>query len=145
MTRVMLMIWVTIMTCMLPMNIFLCTKVMGRPKHPTRWFSTASRNPSPIRRENGQMNFLNVWAYHETKQRVTGETHFSLAIGSKEIIHPNVIVPSISTLLPSIEQNRKEMDINLDLAKEEQEKVITCIATYQQQLLTSYNKRAKIW
>ncbi|XP_070662327.1 uncharacterized protein [Malus domestica] len=85
-----------------------------------------------------------LWAYRTTKQRVTGETHFSLEFGSKAIIHPNVIVPSISTFLPSIEHNRNEMAINLDMAKEKREKVITHIAAYRQQLLSSYNKEAKI-
>ena len=85
-----------------------------------------------------------LWAYRTTKRRATGETHFSLAFGSEAIIHPNVIVPSISTLLPSIEQNSKEMATSLDLAEEKREQTITRIAAYQQQLISSYNKRAKI-
>ncbi|XP_068319679.1 uncharacterized protein [Pyrus communis] len=71
-----------------------------------------------------------VWAYHTTKGRATNETHFSLAFGSEAIIHPSVIVPSFSIILLSIKQNRKEMAINLDLAEEKREKVITCIAAY---------------
>ncbi|KAB2607403.1 S ribonuclease [Pyrus ussuriensis x Pyrus communis] len=39
---------------------------------------------------------------------------------------------------------KKEMATNLDLAEGEREKVIIHIATYLQQLLSSYNKRAKI-
>ncbi|XP_068312492.1 uncharacterized protein [Pyrus communis] len=66
-----------------------------------------------------------LWAYRITKRRATGETPFSLAFGSEEFIHPNIIVPSINTLLPSIEQNGNEMATNLDLAKKEHEKVIT--------------------
>ncbi|XP_068321467.1 uncharacterized protein [Pyrus communis] len=61
------------------------------------------------------------------------------------IIPPNVVVPNISTVLPNFKQNEKEMAINLDLAKEEREKVITRITAYQQQLHSNYNKRAKIW
>ncbi|KAM2779501.1 hypothetical protein COP1_014764 [Malus domestica] len=38
-------------------------KVMGRPKHPTRRSSTASRNPSPTKRENGQMSSLDVYGH----------------------------------------------------------------------------------
>ncbi|KAM2570361.1 hypothetical protein TB2_010341 [Malus domestica] len=85
-----------------------------------------------------------LWAYRTTKRRATGETHFFLAFGSKAIIHPNIIVPSINTLLPSIEQNSEEMATNLDLAEERREQTITRIAVYQQQLISSYNKRAKI-
>ncbi|KAM1233356.1 hypothetical protein ACFX2J_003070 [Malus domestica] len=36
------------------------------------------------------------------------------------------------------------MAIDLDLAEERHEQTITRIATYQQQVLSSYNKRAKI-
>ncbi|XP_068344200.1 uncharacterized protein [Pyrus communis] len=50
-----------------------------------------------------------LWAYRTTKRRATDETVFSLAFSSEEIIHPNVTKPSIIALLPSIEQNSKEM------------------------------------
>ncbi|XP_070660530.1 uncharacterized protein [Malus domestica] len=85
-----------------------------------------------------------LWAYRTTKRRATGETSFSLAFGSEAIIHPNVIKPSITALLPSIEQNSKEMVTSLDLAEEKYEQTSTRIAAYQQQLISSYNKRAKI-
>ncbi|XP_070667596.1 uncharacterized protein [Malus domestica] len=85
-----------------------------------------------------------LWAYRTTKRRATGETPFPLAFGSKAIIPPNIIVPSISTLLPSIEQNSKEMATSLDMVEEKCEHTITLIATYQQQFLSNYNKRAKI-
>ncbi|KAM1863822.1 hypothetical protein ACFX14_004115 [Malus domestica] len=40
--------------------------------------------------------------------------------------------------------NRKEMATSLDLAEKRREQTITRIAAYQHQLLSSYNKRAKI-
>ncbi|KAM2856022.1 hypothetical protein PS2_000433 [Malus domestica] len=83
-----------------------------------------------------------LWAY-TTKRRATGNTLFSLAYGFEVIIPSNVVVPSINTVLPNLEQNEKEMATNLDLAEEEREKVITCIAAYQQHLLSNYNKRKK--
>ena len=86
-----------------------------------------------------------LWAYCTTKRRATGKTPFSLAYGSEAIIHPNILVSSINTILPNLEQNKKEMVANLDLAEEEHEKVITGIAAYQHHLLSSYNKRIKIW
>ncbi|KAM1334267.1 hypothetical protein ACFX2F_010204 [Malus domestica] len=85
-----------------------------------------------------------LWAYRTTKRRATGETPFSLAFGSEAIIPPNIIVPSINTLLPNVERNSKEMATDLDLAEERRERTITRIAAYQQQLISSYNKRAKI-
>ena len=38
-------------------------KATGRSKHPTRRSSTASRNPSPTRRENGQKNSPDVYKH----------------------------------------------------------------------------------
>ncbi|XP_070667479.1 uncharacterized protein [Malus domestica] len=86
-----------------------------------------------------------LWAYRTTKRQATDETHFSLAFRSEAIIHPNVIVPSINTLLPSIEQDSKKMATSSDLTKEKREQTITRITAYQQQLISSHNKRAKIW
>ncbi|KAM1825093.1 hypothetical protein ACFX13_024625 [Malus domestica] len=40
--------------------------------------------------------------------------------------------------------NRKEMATSLNLAEEKCKQTITRIAAYQQQFLSSYNKRAKI-
>ncbi|KAM1831961.1 hypothetical protein ACFX13_021978 [Malus domestica] len=71
-----------------------------------------------------------LWAYRTTKRQAIGDPPFSLAFGLEEIIHPNVIVPSISTLLPSMKQNSKEMATNLDLVKEKRKQTITRIAAY---------------
>ncbi|KAM1292792.1 hypothetical protein ACFX2H_019538 [Malus domestica] len=71
-----------------------------------------------------------LWAYRTTKRRATDETHFSSAFGLEAIIYPNVIVPSISTLLPIIEQNSKEMAIISDLVEDKREQTITRIAAY---------------
>ncbi|KAM0966112.1 hypothetical protein ACFX2C_021925 [Malus domestica] len=114
-------------------------------KHPTRRFSTALRNPFPIRKENGQMNSPDFYGHitqpnDEPPVRLISFWH----LVQKQSFLPNVIVPSISTLLPSIEQNSKEMSTSLDLAEEKSEQTITCITAYQQQLFFSYNKRAKI-
>ncbi|XP_070662277.1 uncharacterized protein [Malus domestica] len=73
-----------------------------------------------------------LWAYRTTKRQATGKTPFSLAYGSEAIIPPNIMEPSIGTVLPNFEQNENEMAKNLDLAEEEREKVITRIAVYQQ-------------
>ncbi|XP_068323108.1 uncharacterized protein [Pyrus communis] len=71
-----------------------------------------------------------LWTYCTTNRRATGETPFSPAYGSEAIIPPNITMPSTSTVLPNLEQYKKEMTINLDLAEEEREKVITRIAAY---------------
>ncbi|XP_068319706.1 uncharacterized protein [Pyrus communis] len=86
-----------------------------------------------------------LWTYCTTKRRATGETPFSLAFGSKAIIHPNVIKLSITILLPSIKQNSMGMATSLDLTEEKHEQTITRITAYQQQLIFSYNEKAKMW
>ncbi|CAL9009863.1 unnamed protein product, partial [Prunus brigantina] len=58
-----------------------------------------------------------------TKRRSTGETPFSLAYGTKAIIPPHITVPSISIEVGSLDQN---------------------FETYQQQLTSYYNRKAKI-
>ncbi|CAL2254387.1 unnamed protein product [Prunus armeniaca] len=80
-----------------------------------------------------------LWAYRTTKRRSTGETKFSLAYGTEAIIPPHIIVPSIG-----IEQNSEQMRLNLDLLEGEREKAIVRVASYQQQLKSYYDKRAKI-
>ncbi|CAL2238433.1 unnamed protein product [Prunus armeniaca] len=44
----------------------------------------------------------------------------------------------------SLDQNCKQMKVNLDLLEEEREKAIVRVAAYQQQLTSYYNKKAKI-
>ncbi|XP_020412006.1 uncharacterized protein LOC109947048 [Prunus persica] len=85
-----------------------------------------------------------LWAYRTTKRRSTGETPFSLANGTKAIIHPHIIVPSIGIEVGSIEQNSEQMRLNLDLLEGEHEKAIVRVASYQQRLKSYYDKKAKI-
>ncbi|BFG30326.1 hypothetical protein CerSpe_166000 [Prunus speciosa] len=44
----------------------------------------------------------------------------------------------------SLDQNCKQMKVNLDLLEGEREKAIVRVAAYQQQLTSYYNKKAKI-
>lgn len=50
-------------------------------------------------------------------------------------------MPSISIILPSLEQNKKKVTNYPYLVEKEPEKVVTCIAVYEQQLIYNYNKR----
>ncbi|KAI5335184.1 hypothetical protein L3X38_025317 [Prunus dulcis] len=83
-------------------------------------------------------------AYRTTKRRSTGETPFSLAYGTEAIIPSHITVPSMSIEVGSLDQNCKQMRVNLDLLEEEREKAIVRVATYKQQLTSHYNKKAKI-
>jgi len=105
-----------------------------------KWLSS----PSGVDQHVPIQVFEEYQGWDVSKRRATSETLFSLAFGSEAIIHPNVMVPSISTVLSNFKQNKKEMATKLDLVEERCDKVITLIATYQQQLLSNYNKRARI-
>ncbi|CAL9022511.1 unnamed protein product [Prunus brigantina] len=85
-----------------------------------------------------------LWAYRTTKRRSTGETPFSLAYGTEAIIPPHITVPSISLEVGSVDQNSEQMRLNLDLLEGEREKTIIRVASYQQQLKSYYDKRAKV-
>ncbi|CAL2257355.1 unnamed protein product [Prunus armeniaca] len=71
-----------------------------------------------------------LWTYSTTKRRLTGETPFSLAYGTEAIIHPHIIVPSISLEVGSVDQNSEQMRLNLDLLEGEREKTIIRVASY---------------
>ncbi|KAI5336927.1 hypothetical protein L3X38_016196 [Prunus dulcis] len=85
-----------------------------------------------------------LWAYRTTKRRSTGETPFSLAFGTEAIIPPHITVPSINLEVGSVDQNSEQMRLNLDLLEGEREKTIIRVASYQQQLKSYHDKRAKI-
>ncbi|KAI5316374.1 hypothetical protein L3X38_036081 [Prunus dulcis] len=65
-----------------------------------------------------------LWAYRTTMRRSTGETPFSLGYGTEAIIPPHITVPSIGIEVGSIEQNFKQMRLNLDLLEGKREKAI---------------------
>ncbi|CAL8105103.1 unnamed protein product [Prunus armeniaca] len=85
-----------------------------------------------------------LWDYRTTKRRSTGETLFSLAYGTEAIILPHITVPSISLEVGNVDQNSKQMRLNLDLLEGECEKTIIRVASYQQQLKSYYDRRAKV-
>ncbi|KAM2289943.1 hypothetical protein ACFXTI_030653 [Malus domestica] len=120
-------------------------KAMSKPKHPTKRSSTASRNPSPTRRANGQTNSPDVYGHIAPPKDEPPVKLFSFwhLVENRSFLLMSLC--QVSALnCQSIEQNSKEMATCLNLAKEKREQTITRIAAYQQQLLTSYNKRARI-
>ena len=84
------------------------------------------------------------WAYRTIKRRSKGETPFFLAYGTETIIPPYITVPSISLEVGSVDQNSEQMRLNLDLLEGEREKTIIGVVSYQQQLKSYYDKRAKV-
>ncbi|KAI5328819.1 hypothetical protein L3X38_028216 [Prunus dulcis] len=81
---------------------------------------------------------------HLSTPRSTGETPFSLAYGTEAIKPSHITVPSISLEVGSVDQNSEQMRLNVDLLEGEREKTIVRVATYQQQLKSYYDKRAKV-
>ncbi|KAI5317477.1 hypothetical protein L3X38_037184 [Prunus dulcis] len=74
----------------------------------------------------------------------TGETPFSLAYGTEAIIPPHITVPFISLGMGSVDQNSEQIRLNLDLLEGEREKTIIRVTSYQQQLKSYYDKKAKV-
>ena len=60
-----------------------------------------------------------LWAYRTTKRRSTGETPFSLDYWTEAIISPHITVLSVSIEVGSLDQNCKQMKVNLDMLEEE--------------------------
>ncbi|CAL2278268.1 unnamed protein product [Prunus armeniaca] len=84
-----------------------------------------------------------LWAYRTTKRISTGETPFSLAYGIEAIIPLHITIPSMGIEVGNLDQNCKQMKVNLDLLEEEREKAIVQVAAYQQQLTSYYNKKPR--
>lgn len=102
--------------------------------------------PAPAKKD--MMNVVELpevlWACRATKRRSTDKTQFSLAYRTKAIIPPHIIVPSMSLEVGSLYQYYKHTSVNLDLLEEEREKIIARVVVYQLQLMSYYNKKAKI-
>ncbi|CAL8168540.1 unnamed protein product [Prunus armeniaca] len=60
-----------------------------------------------------------LWSFRTTKRRSTYETPFCMAYGTKEILSPHITVPSMSIEVGNLDQNYKQMKVNLDLLEEE--------------------------
>ncbi|CAL2262028.1 unnamed protein product [Prunus armeniaca] len=80
---------------------------------------------------------------HNQKE-INQRDHFPWPMGTEAIIPPHITVPSMSIEVGSLDQNCKQMKVNLDLLEEERGKrAIVRVATYQQQL-TSYHSKKTI-
>ncbi|CAL8162550.1 unnamed protein product [Prunus armeniaca] len=66
-----------------------------------------------------------LWAYRTTKRRSIGETLFSLAYETEAIIPPHITVPSMSIEVGSLDQNYKQMKVNLDMLEEGQDQTVS--------------------
>ncbi|KAI5335001.1 hypothetical protein L3X38_025134 [Prunus dulcis] len=64
------------------------------------------------------------------RRQSTGKTPFSLAYGTEAIIPPHITVPSKSIEVGSLDQNCKQMKVNLNLLEEELDKAIVRVAAY---------------
>ena len=73
-----------------------------------------------------------------------GETPFSLAFGTEAVVPAEVFVPSLRTnFAASIDQNSTNLRLSLDLTEEKRQQAQIRIATYQQRVKASFNKRVK--
>jgi transposase InsO family protein len=83
---------------------------------------------------------LVLWAHRTTPRRSTGETPYSLAYGTEAVIPLEVGLPTNRTALVESGGNDRALEIELDLAEERRERALVHLASYQEQLMKSYNK-----
>ncbi|KAM0999683.1 hypothetical protein ACFX2A_006524 [Malus domestica] len=113
---------------------------MGRPKHPTRRSSIASRNPSPTKRENGQMSSRDVYGHIAPPKDEQPVKLLSLwRLVRKQSFLPTSSCQASTLYCQTLSKTVKRWP------EERRKQTITRIVAYQQQLISSYNKRAKIW
>lgn len=84
-----------------------------------------------------------LWAYRTTPRRSTRETPFSLAYGMEVIIPLEIGLPTMRTEAYNHEQNKERIAEHLDMIKERREQALIRLATYQQQLVRSYQKKVR--
>ncbi|XP_076888178.1 uncharacterized protein LOC143538513 [Bidens hawaiensis] len=83
-----------------------------------------------------------MWAHRNNKKTSNSETPFSLTYGMEAMIPAKIGVPSVSMLL--IEDNEKELRLNLDLLEERRELEAIRESKYKSQLQKYYDARVKI-
>ena len=84
-----------------------------------------------------------LWAYRTTKRKPRGESPFSLAYGTEAVIHTEVSLPTIKTLVAEKGKNDQQLAHNLDLVEEQREIAALRLANYQNQVAAYFNKRVK--
>ena len=82
-----------------------------------------------------------LWAYRTTPRSSTGETPYSLAFGTEAVIPLETGLPTIRTELMESGGNDQALQLSLDLAEEKRERALVRLASYQEQLMRTYNKK----
>ncbi|CAL2245891.1 unnamed protein product [Prunus armeniaca] len=110
------------------------------------------------KRKMGRRATRSLMGLSHNQKEINRRDHFPWPMGTEAIIPPHITVPSMSIEVGSLDQNCKQMKVNLDLSKRNEErslfelqltsnsshlKAIVRVATYQQQL-TSYHSKKTI-
>ncbi|XP_059670631.1 uncharacterized protein LOC132316139 [Cornus florida] len=84
-----------------------------------------------------------LWAYRTTPRRPSGESPFAMAYGSEAVIPTEAAIPTFRTSLLLEGNNSQQLEHSLDLLDEKKDATAIRLASYQQQLCNSYNKRVR--
>ncbi|XP_059638784.1 uncharacterized protein LOC132281065 [Cornus florida] len=76
-----------------------------------------------------------------TQRRLTGESPFAMAYGTETVIPVEHLVPTVRSLAWNQEHNDSMLRFNLDMLEEKRDAVR--LASYQQTLMNSHNKKVK--
>ncbi|GJZ64875.1 reverse transcriptase domain-containing protein [Tanacetum coccineum] len=82
-----------------------------------------------------------LWAHRTTPKTSNGETLFSLAYGTEEVIPTEIGIPTRRVIQESDERNEKALRLNLNLIEERREIAAITKARQKQQVEKYYNQR----
>ncbi|XP_059668819.1 uncharacterized protein LOC132313899 [Cornus florida] len=78
-----------------------------------------------------------------TPRWLTGESPFAMAYGTKTMIPVEHLVPTVRSLAWDQEQNDRMLRFNLDLLEKKRDAAAVRLASYQQTLVNSHNKKVR--
>ncbi|KAL5542052.1 hypothetical protein UlMin_009762 [Ulmus minor] len=85
-----------------------------------------------------------LWAYRTTAKTSIGETPFSLAYGTEEVIPVKCGIPSVRYMWLDEDSNRELLNHSLDAIDELRDKAHLRTALYQKKVAQHYNKNIRV-
>ena len=80
-----------------------------------------------------------LWAYRTTCKSATQETPFALAFGTEAVAPVEIGLKSPRVELASVEQNKEDLRLNMDLLDEKSEQVLQHTGDYQRKTTRYYD------
>ncbi|XP_076882857.1 uncharacterized protein LOC143531447 [Bidens hawaiensis] len=85
-----------------------------------------------------------LWANRTTPKNAIGQTSFSMVFGTEAVILAEMVSPTSRSSVQNLETNDQDLVDDLDTINELMDFVKFCIVAYQQRIIKSYNKNARV-